>query len=395
MAEYFQGAELVNQLAKAALGDSAVLEADWSNIKDIGSAIYSSVENVEAATKTLVDQIGETVIANDRAYTAMDAPNIVVNNREYGSVTQKLRIKYPEASDNESYQLNDNQVYEMDQYHAPQVTQHFWDNATTFAIEKPSIPLVQFRDAFLNEGKWMAFEGALRRTWTDQETFLTEQLIKQIQSSRIAQDVASTYSGTDYTGAGGTRVVNLRALYNAQMGSSLTQAQCWTSAEFWRYAFYQIERFARLMRTRKTIFNAEGAVNFTPPEFRRLTILDDVIAASNYYLYNAPNQFLTDKMGLPEFETISAWQGNGTTMDQVSASTVYIKVTLPNGSTKVVNISGVIAQLFDRDAMMLTRYALRGYTHFNKKAEFINPFYKRDVSFLNALDENCITFTIS
>ena len=143
MPNVVQGAELVNQMAQAALGETEVLNEDWSNINDIGSKILATAENVEAATKTLVDRIGRTIFANDREYE-IDGPDLIVDNRTFASITQKIRMRLPEATDNQTWMLNDGQVYEQDQYHAPSLVQTFFNNKLTFEISKPSLPIPQY-----------------------------------------------------------------------------------------------------------------------------------------------------------------------------------------------------------------------------------------------------------
>ena len=394
MPNVVQGAELVNQMAQAALGETEVLNEDWRNINDIGSKTLATAENVEAATKTLVDRIGRTIFANDREYE-IDGPDLIVDNRTFASITQKIRMRLPEATDNQTWMLNDGQVYEQDQYHAPSLVQTFFNNKITFEISKPSLPIRQFKSAFLNQGAWDAFEAMYRKAWTDSEQYFTERLTKSLVSTRAARNVAATYPATDYTAAGGPQCVNLRALYNTQFSANLTQAQCWTSADFMRFAFFQIERYARLMRSRKVIFNGEGENTFTPAAYLRAVFLSDFVSAANYYLYNGLNQYLTDRIGLPNYYTISAWQGNGTEADTTSASTIDKTFKLADGTPKTIDITGVIGMLYDRDALMITPYELTGYTHFNKAAEFINPFFKREIGYVDALDENAIVFTIS
>lgn len=395
MPDVSQSYELVNLMAKTALGETAVVTEDWSNINDIGTDIISSTENVEKATGVLVDRIGKVIYANDRNYE-IDGPDLVVDNREYASITQKMRLIYPEATPNQSYLLTDDQVYEQDQYHAPQLRQHFWDDKTTFEIDRPSLPLHQFKSAFLNADAWMAFEAMYRKAWSDQERYLTERLTKGLVSTRIARELYAAYTGGTYTGDPGTaRVYNLRKMYNDATGENLTQAQAMFSGDFIRFAFYQIERIARNMRSRKTIYNADGQNVFTPTAYLRAVFLSDFVSAADYYLYNGLNQYLTERMALPTYYTITEWQGSGTAGDTVSASTINKTFKDAAGTSRSVNATGIIGALYDRDALVISPYELRGYTHFNKAAEFINPFYKRDVGFIDALDENFVVFTIS
>ena len=59
-----------------------------------------------------------------------------------------------------------------------------------------------------------------------------------------------------------------------------------------------------------------------------------------------------------------------------------------------VEVDGVIACMFDRDALGVTNYKRRTTTHYNAKGEFTNYFHKQDCGYFNDYDENFVVFFI-
>ena len=57
-------------------------------------------------------------------------------------------------------------------------------------------------------------------------------------------------------------------------------------------------------------------------------------------------------------------------------------------------MGGIMAVMFDRNALGVCNMDRRVTTNYNPKAEFYNNFYKFDCSYFNDLDENFIVFFI-
>lgn len=384
---WVQGADLVNLMAGERVGDTPVTEEDWSALGTIGEKIFSSQDGITQSTSALMLQIGKDIIANARSYD-MDAPkSIVKENREFATATRKISIEYDDVQESTSRDLQDGVNYPTNTYHDPKLSERFYTQKTTFMVDRPSIKLVQFKEAFRGPEAWGAFEAALRDMWRKQESFGTENLIKGLLGDRIAHNIA--------TAPASPMVINVREAYNAETGNNVSKAEWRTNQDAMRYAFMIMDRTARKLKSRKKLYNVEGKDRFTPPEYLNFVLLDDVVSAANFYMYNGLNQFLTDKLTLPEYETISAWQGGGTTDDFLQSSKIHRKIKKLDGTDVTVEQDGIIGLMFDRDALMISPLELRGYTKFVENGEFINPFFYREMGMINALDENAVVFTIS
>ena len=60
-----------------------------------------------------------------------------------------------------------------------------------------------------------------------------------------------------------------------------------------------------------------------------------------------------------------------------------------------ITVTGILAVMFDRDAMGVCNTDRRVTTNYNAKAEFYNNYYKFDASYYNDLNENCVVFYVA
>ena len=90
------------------IGESTIVQEDLSNIVDVGKTLTAAGtfgDNFDNFTKKLIDQVGKVIFV-DRTYTSQ-APNILKDSWEYGSVLEKVRCDMPDAADNKTWTLAD------------------------------------------------------------------------------------------------------------------------------------------------------------------------------------------------------------------------------------------------------------------------------------------------
>mgnify|MGYP007038180533 CR=1 FL=1 len=105
---------LVNQIASVlnsaieaqAIGEVDLINEDLSNIVDVGKVVTTSLTasgNVNDFISTLIDRIGRVKYV-DRTYKSQ-APNIVKDSFEFGSILMKVRAEVPDFQENTSWKL--------------------------------------------------------------------------------------------------------------------------------------------------------------------------------------------------------------------------------------------------------------------------------------------------
>src|SRR5678815_1066646 len=379
--------DLVNSATAGIIGETAVLAEDLSNIVDIGKAVQDA-NGVDNYVKKLVNHIGK-VIFTERLY-AGGVPSVLMDSWEYGSILEKVSTTLPEPTESDSSKLTNRATYPPDVFYQPEVSVKFFNSKTTFEIPL-SFTELQVKESFSNANQLNGFLSMLTTSVENSMTVKLDALIMRTIANMIGETVADGLddgTGVIDTTTTSTKAVNLLALYNAEYSESLTAEAALTSPDFIRYATYTMGLYVDRMARISTLFNVGGKERFTPKDLQHVVLLSDFAKASETFLLS--NTFNSDRVMLPQHETVPYWQGSGVGYDFAEVSKINIKT-----SSKVdVEISGVLGVIFDRDALGVTNLDRRVTTNYNPKAEFYTNFYKFDSGFYNDLDENFIVFFI-
>ena len=377
--------EIVNTATQEAIGESAVVNEDLSNIVDIGTAIFNA-SAFDAYVKSLVNHIGKVIFVN-RPYRG-SAPSVLMDAWEYGSVVEKISSEMPEAVENESWELTDGASYDPNVFHAPKAEAKFFNKMTTFEIDR-SITERQVRQSFSSATQLNAFVSMLFNEVEKSLTVKNDGLIMRAIDNMIVETMYAQYSGGAITGAGGPKAVNLLARYNAQYSESLTASAAILDPDFIRYAAYTMALYVDRLTRMSTLFNIGGKQRFTPKDLQHIVMLSEFRAAADVFLQSTT--FHDEYTKLVNAETVPFWQGSGT--DYAFSSTGKIDATTVAGHSQTV--TGVLGCIWDRDALGVMNFNSRVTTQYNAKAEFTNYFYKRDARYFNDMNENFIVFFVA
>lgn len=369
--------QLLNTTTQEVLGESVVVAEDLTNVVDVGVAVFDA-NAVDNFVKSLVDHIGKMVFV-DRVYQGA-APSVLMDGWEYGAVLQKVSLsKLPEAEENESWGLVDGQSYDVNVFYGTSVENKFFSKRVTFEIPI-SIAEKQVKSAFNTAQQMNSFMSMIYTGIENSMTLKLESLITRTINNMIAMTIQ---------GAKATNAINLLALYNASHTEQLTAAQSVTNPDFLRFASYHIALTKSRMSRMSTLFNVGGKERFTPADRLHIVMLSEFSEGANVYLQSDVyhNEFTSLPNGI---EKVPYWQGSGT--DYGFASTSKINVTTAGGT---VEQSGILAVMFDRDALGVANMDRRVTTNWNAKAEFWNNYYKYDAGYFNDTNENFVLFYVA
>lgn len=383
---------IINAVTKEVLGETAVVNEDLSNVVDIGKAVIDSVNGIDNYVRKLVDHIGKVVFVN-RAYSG-GVPSVLMDSWEFGSILEKISTDLPEATENDSWNLQDGEQYPQDTFYQPKVEAKFFNSKVTFEI-KLSFTEIQVKSAFSSAEQLNGFISMLVQSVENSMTVKTDALIMRAINNMIAETLVSEL-GTGTAGSkvvnwegSGVRAVNLLALYNATVTTPLTAAEAVISPDFVRFATYQIALVSDRMSKISTLFNSGKKPRFTPDDMKRVVLLSDFAKASDILLLSDTRN--PDRVTLPAHDTVPYWQGSGT--DYALTSTGVIDVKTASGETvKVPATASIIGVVFDRDAVGVANLDRRVTTAYNARAEFYTNFYKMDAGYYNDLSENFVVF---
>ena len=372
---------LANNATSEVLGDSILLKEDLSNLVDIGTAVFNA-SAVDKYVKSLVNHIGKVIFVN-RPY-AGGAPSVLMDGWEFGSVLEKIQAELPAAQENESWELEDGQSYDPNIFYKPQVSAKFYNSKVTFEIPM-SFTELQVKQSFSSAEQLNGFISMLYNAIDKAMTVKLDALIMRTINNMIGEtiyDAGQTSSDV--------RAVNLLALYNTRFSTAtITAAQALTTPEFIRFAALHMGLYADRLKKISSLFNVGGKARFTPDDMLHIVTLSDFKKAADVYLQSGT--YHDEFTRLPKAESVPYWQGSGT--GYAFADTSKIHITTSSGHD--VEQGGILAVMFDRDALGVTNLDRRVTTNYNAKAEFYNNFYKFDAGYFNDLNENFVVFYIA
>ena len=372
---------LVNGATSEILGESALLKEDLSNLVDIGAQISAS--DVDAYVKSLVNHIGKVIFVN-RAYSG-GAPSVLMDGWEFGSVLEKVQADMPDASENESWNLQDGYSYDQQIFYQPSVSAKFYNKRVTFEIAM-SFTTLQVKQSFSDVAQLNGFVSMLYNAVDKALTVKIDSLIMRTINNMIGETAYAEVPGGTYTGRTGLKFVNLLYEYNQQYSQSLTAAQAIVSPDFIKFASYRMGLTADRMSKISTLYNIGGKERFTPSDMLHVVLLSDFAKSADAFLQSGV--YHNEYTKLPNAETVPYWQGSGTGYSLTDVSKVYI--TTASGHD--VEIPGVIGVMFDRDALGVANLDRRTTTAYNAKGEFYNNYFKFDAGYFNDTNENFVVF---
>ena len=396
-----QIATMLNELNEAMVGSDVTFADDLSNIVDAGKEILDFTQadekNFDSFIKKMIDRVGRAMYV-DRPYTSQ-APNILKDSWDYGSILMKTRAELMDAQDNSTWQLGDipngtglsndqdsdgNPIIpsRLDPFvlSKPNVSAKFYNNRVTYEVR---ITLVdyQLREAFRSAAEMSRFIAMIENRIRVKRTLSTDALVMATIRNLAGVKLA--------TG----KAINLLPLYNATITTPITAADYWTNPDAIRFANKTISLNAKYMEGASTLYNEGDYVTFTPSDRLKAVFLAEFVKDAEVYLYS--DTFHNEYDKLEGYSEVAYWQGSSTDGSLSSRSTIM--GTFIDNDEKLVSgaADGVIAVLFDEEAAAVCCENDRTTSQRNGRAEYINYFYKWDALYMNDLEENCIVFYVS
>ena len=379
-----QVASIVNEALTQVMGEHEVLEQDLSNVVEIGKSVLdtSSLDNF---VKALPDVVGKFYFTSVR-YPGMGV-GLMKDAWEYGAAMARIKAEMPIAVTNEVWELEDGQSYDPNVFHKPSVTAKYWQERNAFDVEI-SIAKDQAKSCFNSAEQLNALVSAIFIECENTITIALDNLELLVLDTLIAFTIADEYAdSTAYGTQTGIRAIDLFYQYKTDIDSSTTldAVTCWNDEKFLEYAAEQIGNMPGKLAHPSVLFNLEEKERLTPADRLNVIILDQIEKKFDVYLKSS--RFHDNLVALPGHKTLPYWQGTGKDYSLASCSAINIK----HGTTEV-NVSGIVAVLFDDRAAMVSNTARDTDTNYNGKARFYNYFYHVFNGLLVDTSWNCVVF---
>ena len=373
--------DIMNSVTRTTLGENAVLAEDLSNIVDIGDQILN-VAGVENYVRSLTDHIGKTIFVN-RAYSG-SAPSVLMDGWEFGSILEKVSYDdLPEATENESWELEDGKSYDVNVFTQPKASAKFFNKRVTFEVPM-SFAERQVKSAFDNASQLNAFFSMIHNAIDKSMTVKVDGLVSRTINNMIGETLVDAKTNTS-----SIKAFNILQKYNACFNKTLKANGCLLNADFIKFVSLYIKLYSDRMTKLSKLFNIGGKDRFTAKDLQHIILLSEFEAYAGAYLYS--DTFHEEFTKLPLAETVPYWQGSGTDYTFGATSKIHIQTS----SGQEVEQSGILAVIFDRDALGVTNLDRRVTTNYNAKGEFFNNWYKFDAGYFNDLNENFVVFYVA
>lgn len=393
--EMKQISTFINAATKEALGTTdLVANEDLSNVVDIGTAIFNA-NAVDAYVKALVNRIGRTIFV-DRVYGG-NAPSLVMDAWEFGSVAMKVQAELPEASENQSWDIEDGESIDQNIFYKPNVTTTFFNKRVTFEV-RMSFMDKQVKQSFNSAEEMNAFLSMLYNSVENSMTVKLDALIMKTVNNMIGETFYDDFGSASASSKTGVKAVNLLYKYNTETyGEStedyLTADDAIHNADFIRYATFVMGQYSDWMKSMSTIFNIDRKPRFTPDEKLHVVLLSEFKNAARAFLQS--DTFHDQYVALPNAETVPYWQGSGDLTSGAYAFDNTSKIDIVTAGGHDVALTGILGVMFDRDAAGVTNMDRRVTTNYNAAGEFFTSWFKMDAGYFNSLCENFVVFFIA
>lgn len=377
--------ELLNSVTSEILGKTDLVKEDLSNVVDLGVQIFDAT-SVDNYVKSLVDHIGKVIFVN-RVYSG-GAPSVLRDGWEFGAVLEKISCDLPDAQENESWSLEDGESYDPNVFSAPKVSAKFYQKRVTFEVQI-SFTEIQVKSSLSSAEQLNSFLSMLYNAVEKSMTVKLDALIMRTLNTMTAETIHAEYGSALISSKSTVKAINLLYLYNTQFSKSLTASDAFTDPEFIRFAVREMNITRARLSKMSTLFNVGGKDRFTPNDMLKTVMLADFKESADVYLQS--DTFHDEYTRLMPADVVPYWQGSGD--DYALTSITAINVTTPSGDD--VSASGILAVMFDPDALGVANLDRRTTTNYNAKAEFYNSWFKMDAGYFADLNENYVVFLVA
>ena len=180
-------------------------------------------------------------------------------------------------------------------------------------------------------------------------------------------------------------------LYNDKFAPApaLTAENALTNSDFIRFAVLTMSNYRDRLSKMSTLFNIGEKERFTPSEMLHTIVLSDFANSADVYLQS--DVYHNEFTKMVNYERVPYWQGTGTDYSFGKVSDIHVNTV----SGHEIIASGILAVMFDKDAIGVSNLDRRVTTAYNAKAEFTNTFTKFDCGYFNDTNENFIVYFIA
>lgn len=375
---------IVNEVAKQAMGSSAIAVVDNAGLVALGNTVLGSDATKNNFINALTDRIGRTIVSF-RAYHS-HFPDFERDSIEWGNILQKIKIAMPDAEEDQSYNLKNGTSVDMYKINKAKVNQLLFTTETPWQTHI-TVHLDALEKAFVDSNAMGAFISSMFGEVQNRIELAMENLSIDCVNNYIAEIIKGK-------AASPTRVINLVTEYKDKTGIDHTTEPlaALDDEEFLKYVVRRINSLSTTMEYMTTgIFNTpqgdEGAyTRHTPKSQQRMMLFIDMVNALKTNINSKAFNMEQVAIDIP-FQTVPFWQS--------LQNPAEINVKPASGGTAVEQ-SEIMGILYDREAMGSFKKKYTSLTTpINAAGKYYNVFYHMITMYYNDLTENAVVFLLA
>lgn len=381
---------IVNEVAKQAMGSSAIAVVDNTGLIALGNTVLGSDTTKNNFINALTDRIGRTIVSF-RAYHS-HFPDFERDSIEWGNILQKLKIAMPEAEEDQSYNLVDGSSVDQYKINKANVNQLLFSTETPWQTHI-TVHLEQLEKAFTSVSDMGSFISGMFGEVQNRIELAMENLSMDCVNNYIAE----IYARREVAGSK-NRTVKLLTLYNDATGVDHTTEpmKALDDEEFLKFTVRLINSISSTMEYMttgrfNTPANVGGDTNsavytrHTPKSEQKMMLFIDLVNALKTNINSKAFNMEQVAIDIP-FMTVPFWQS----ID--SPAKIHINKTASNAVATISNVMGI---LYDIEAMGTYKKQYNSLTSpVNAAGRYYNVFYHMRTLFFNDLTENAVIFVL-
>lgn len=375
---------IVNEVAKQAMGSTAIAVVDNAGLVALGNTVLGSDTTKNNFINALTDRIGRTIVSF-RAYNS-HFPDFERDSIEWGNILQKIKIAMPEAEEDQSYDLKDGVSVDQYKINKPKVNQLLFTTETPWQTHI-TVHLDALEKAFVDSNAMGAFISSMFGEVQNRIELAMENLSIDCVNNYMAEIIKGMDSSP-------TRVINLVTEYKDKTGVDHTTEplSALDDEDFLKYVVRRINSLSTTMEYMTTgMFNAPQGTDgsytrHTPKSEQRMLLFIDLVNSLKTNINSKAFNMEQVAIDIP-FKTVPFWQSLQTPAG--------INIKPASGGDAIVQ-SEVMGILYDREAMGTFKKKYTSLTSpINAAGKYYNVFYHMITMYFNDLTENAVVFLLA
>lgn len=378
-----------------------------ANMTPVDTASFVTVAQMALKTgydplTTAISQVLSKTIFTIRPYTRK-FKGLNVSNQRYGNHVRKLHAFDTPFEDDDRFKLTDGESVDQYKVNKPKILQTNFYGASTYQ-KSLTIYKDQIDCSLSSPDEFASFISMIMQNASDMIEQAHEETARATLNNLISGIYSAETSTVTGTGAlakanGGSRAVNILALFNRETGKALTVADVYKPENFEgfiKFAFSTINTIADLLTDRNTLFCSQidnyPIIRHTPKSRMKFYLFSNLVNKINSEVFSSV--FNPEFLKLVDFEKVNFWQ-SALSPSNINSKPIVLKKDGGLQNVEAVTIRNMFGVLFDEEAA--------GYTTvnewsqpspFNARGGYYNQFWHFTDRYWNDFTENAVIFYI-